>query len=570
MLRIKGCVGVCWFLSASICFGQLGDVPVVKLVDFAADVGLGNELYGSLSKHSLGVVWIDINNDGYPDVFATNGYDDGTGFNLRPHLYLNNTDGTFSLVDQLLPNMPNYDYVGALAADYDRDGDKDIFVYTAHHDFSILPDFVNPLDGPPNLLLQNQFVENGGNLNGPLFQDVAAAANLDDRLPLELLGHLEEDASYDCYQTRTATFLDYDLDGWIDLYVGHMVMNRSASLADPLEEEIGKAANMDLLYRNMGDGTFEVQLSALPAGDATQRSALVAVAGHLNDDKWPDIYVGNVGNDPENMSSSDHADTVLLNNGKGAFVQSFTDLGKDTPAAMGIDFGDINFDGKFDIYITDVREHYLNEPNSVGNTLYMSSANGFRPNSAIARGIAFNLSWGTNFADFNLDGIEDVFVGSSVANVPSVVFWKPRRNPLQTEILPGLKFNRGSAIADYDKDGDPDILATRQNGNLHLFNNGALNSGQRSFVVELVPTRSNLDAIGAVVRLHRAFGPVMTRQVKGGVSAHSQDFSNEVYFGIDDQPNPVTMITIDWPHVDSVLTQKIIMPQGNRLQVVEP
>ena len=60
----------------------------IEMLDVTAAVGLDNDFFYSDTGHSLGVIWFDFNNDGYPDILATNGYDDGSGMSLRPHLYL--------------------------------------------------------------------------------------------------------------------------------------------------------------------------------------------------------------------------------------------------------------------------------------------------------------------------------------------------------------------------------------------------------------------------------------------------------------------------------------------------
>jgi len=537
------------------------------LADVTLLAGLGNEFYGSPTRHSLGVVWFDANNDGFPDIFATNGYDDGSGNNLRPHLYLNNSDGTFTLADHLLPPLPNYEYVGARAADYDRDGDNDLFIYTAHEQFSIHGTENSPLSGPPNFLLQNQFIEDGGITADPLFTDVADAAGL-NYVPPELDDYLTPEDVYQHLQTRSACFLDYDLDGWIDLYVGQMVMNRAAAI-DPVQDAAGKVANMDILFRNQGDGTFAMQHEALRTGDATKRSALVAVSGHLNDDLWPDIYVGNVGNLPLEMTVQDYRDAILINDGQGHFDLGFSNLGGDTPAAMGIDFADLNFDGKFDIYITDISNHFLDTADNTGNTLYFSTPTGYQATSAARRGVAFDLSWGTNMIDFDLDGRPSIFVGSGRVGTESVIFHKQRGQGLQTARLKTTNV-RGSAVADYDQDGDPDLLLVNQDGGLQLFRNEAQESTNKAVIVEIIPSLSNPDGIGLRATLTTSSGHRLLRQIKGGTSSHSQDFTRELYFGIRNQN--IAELKIEWPHRDgeTQIFHNISLTDSCRITVTEP
>ena len=77
----------------------------IEMLDVTAAVGLDSDFFYSDTGHSLGVVWFDFNNDGYPDILATNGYDDGSGMNLRPHLYFNDRRGGFRDADALLPDL---------------------------------------------------------------------------------------------------------------------------------------------------------------------------------------------------------------------------------------------------------------------------------------------------------------------------------------------------------------------------------------------------------------------------------------------------------------------------------
>lgn len=513
--------------------------------------GLHTEYYSSPTRHSLGVVWFDANNDGYPDILATNGFDvSGSGL-TTPNIYINNQDGTFTTMNSLLPVLPNYDFAGALAADYDRDGDVDLFLYTANEAFFLNSIVDNPLDGPPNLLLKNMFVESGGLMQAGMFVDVTQAANLMD-CPAWMPGVLGDDLTYGCYQTRSATFLDYNLDGWIDLYVGHMVINRAGSISDPKLDSVGKLANQDVLYRNNGDGTFSIDAAAIPTGAITSRSTLVVRSGHLNGDIWPDIYVGHVGNNPFDMLDEDLRDTVLINNGAGQFVASQSLIGADTPAAMGIDFGDVNGDGAFDIYISDVPNHYANRNNitTIGNTLYLSRGPWYGSNVAWRYGLANDLSWGVNFADFDLDGKQELFVGAGRENVPSVIYSEVG-NKVPGQLQLGTFNVRGSALADYDLDGDQDLLVINEGGGLQLYQNNCHRDNHNSLIVELAPSASNADCIGAKVVLTTASGQTHVRQIKGGTSSHSQD-ETKLFFGLG--ADSAQTVHVHWPVASEQVT----------------
>ena len=246
--------------------------PGFRFTDVSADAGLTGLVYSSESAHSLGVNWVDIDNDGWVDLFAVGGAPEHP-----PRLFRNLGDGTFEPARHLLPRLPATDMSGSVFADYDNDGDLDI--YTDNSQWVITRE--NQPDGPPNLLLHNRLVENGGVIvpGEPLFREAASLAGVDDQAspPFgKLSGH----------RTKAAAWLDYDRDGCIDLYIGHLVMNAG-----------GTPANRDRLMRNDCAGGFhEVTTAAglYPPAAAEYRGALVVLGAHLDADLWPDLYVVNV------------------------------------------------------------------------------------------------------------------------------------------------------------------------------------------------------------------------------------------------------------------------------------
>ena len=544
----------------------------IEMLDVTNAVGLDKDFFYSPTGHSLGVVWFDFNNDGYPDILATNGYDDGSGKNLRPHLYFNDRRGGFRNADALLPDLPNYDYAGAIAADYDRDGDVDIYLYTAHEEWSTATSFRNPYDGPPNFLLKNNFIENGGRIQENMFTDVAAEAGVDLCSPgfETQVRAAQSVVKYGCRQTRSATFLDYDLDGWVDLYVAQMVINRVGD-----DDPLGQFANTDGLFRNMRDGTFKRQVNGIVAEQVTSRATLALRSSHLNDDRYPDVYIGNTGaggpTAEENLQ-----DGILLNNTEGQLVQAHDYIGKDTPAVMGITFADINDDGRFDIYISDVPFHPSNDldPNRVGNTLYASHETGFTQNVSILYGVDFYLSWGVSFEDFNLDGEMDLFVGAGRPRNPSspqqggdsAIFTNLGPTTTSSQFVATTNA-RGTALADYDKDGDRDLLLVNQNGHLQLFKNIAADTlDNNALIIDVEPGRSNLDAYGLKVELTTSSGKKLVRQIQGGSSLHSLD-ENRIFFGLGDEI--AEEITLFWPHKDTPI-QTITDISGDVITVQEP
>ncbi len=363
----------------------------IIFVDVSKQAGLDAETYASSGSHGLGINWVDVNNDGWDDLFLVGGR-----ATIPPKLFLNNMDGTFSAAHHLLPKLVEVEMSGSRFADYDRDGDKDIFIYTDNPVFRVLMN--NPPDGPVNLLLKNQLIETGQ----LLFTEQAQQAGVSDLAPSPF-------GSLPAYRSKTASWLDYDRDGCIDLFVGHRVINSA-----------GSEVNKDRLYKNNCDGTFSdntEQSGINPGTDKNSyRGALVSGAFHLNGDLWPDLYVGNV----SGLQAQPLFDDFLsINQGqsqvKPQFIESIADslgVGDDAQAAMGIDVTDIDHDGDWDIYISDLLDTDLDE-SPLGNVFYLGQADGtFSDNVAVQTGVQGVASWGVNFFDADHDGWDDLFVAS--------------------------------------------------------------------------------------------------------------------------------------------------------------
>ena len=514
------------------------------------EAGVGDDLYVTPSFHSLGLVWIDFNNDLWPDLYAVN------GFGGAHHLFLND-GGTFTPRDDLLPAISDdIEMAGAVFGDYDNDGDSDIFVYNQHETLDGNCN-CNPQDGHLDMLFKNLWMENGEQLvpGQTLFVDVAAAAGVTG----EVATPFGED--YAGRRTLSAAFFDYNRDGCLDLYTVHWAIRH-----------LGEASNQNVLYRNNCDGTFTdvTEQAGLPTAGLADpddlRPTLALLAAHLDDDLWPDLYAVNVSERADPLPESGDTcvpecperwyDQIYRNNGDGTFTEMTQDspgVGDDTAAGMGIDVSDLDLDGDWDIYISDLY-NTSHDHLPRGNPLYKGNGDGtWADNSAVEDCVDGRPSWPVSFFDADHDGYEELFVGAGAQDL----LFHNRQDGTFVDVADAAGLDllgqaRGSATADYDRDGDVDFVVLEMNGNLRLYRNDTAAQDQGNWLeLKLVgvydpeaATSSNRDAIGTVVHVQAAgLGPMM-RQIEGGSSAHSQD-DLVLHFGLADAT--VAEVRVLWP-----------------------
>ena len=510
---------------ASLILGSMSPLLATAQVEFTevgTETGVNANTYESLTIHGLGVNWIDFDEDGWPDVFMVNGFN-GDG----AHLWRNEGNGTFSRADSLLPAMPNVEMMGSVFADYDNDGDSDIYIFTDNKDGP-----VGPFAGPVNILLQNQWVENGSQIlpGQPLFIDVAATAGVEDLLDTP---HADGPA----YRSASGGWLDHDRDGDVDLYICHW--NRGNE-KDP--------SNKDRFYRNKGDGTFEDATDELGIALTAESHlpCLVVMGAHLDSDLWPDIYVSTV-------EFGRGFDNIYQNNAGAGFTDRVLDspgVGDDSISGMGVTTADFDGNGGWDLYITDLYSGMA----PLGNPLYMNQGTGilFHDNSSDVAGVQNNPSWGVNAFDIDHDGWEDLFV-ASMAGDANTVFINNQGDGTFTEHPSRLGLRavtaRGSAYADFDRDGDLDVLVSNLEGIPEFFRNDTLSAGHW-LQIELVSNDeqtgnwSNRDAIGTLVKV-TANGRTYMRQMIGGDSGHGQN-ALSLHFGLGDATT-IDQVQVFWP-----------------------
>ena len=480
---------------------------------------------GKLLPETLGsgCAFLDYDADGWPDILLINGMDwpghPRTRTTLR--LYRNNRNGTFTDVTKHAGLDVEMYGMGVAVGDYNNDGFPDILV---------------------TCVGQNRLFRNTGK---GTFQDVTRSSGLAGRPSF----------------STSAMWFDYDRDGRLDLFVCNYVKwspehdvfcsldGKHKSYCTP-EAYHGETC---WLFHNRGDGSFEDVTASSGIFDSSSKSLGVTMLDY-DHDGWPDLLVAN-DTQPNKLYRNQRNGTF-----KDVAVEAgiaFSTEGK-ARAGMGIDAADFDNSGNTGVAIT----NFDNE--MVG--LYRLSANGVYNDVASQSGVGLatkdKLGFGCLFLDAGLTGSLDLAVvnghiDDTVRTVRNVGYAQPpqlflndghgRFRDVAAQAGGGFaapKVGRGLACADFDRDGDLDLLLTTNNGPAYLYRNDQL-AGNRGLRVRLVGTQSNRDAIGATLKL-TCGGVTQTRMVKGGSSYLSQS-ELPVTFGVG-KCDRADRLVIDWPN----------------------
>jgi hypothetical protein len=508
-------------------------------LDFVHFNGMTGEFYYP-EIMAPGVGLLDYDNDGDLDVYVVQGQLLGNKTmeqspfkpvgELRDRLFRNDlrvaADGTRSLRFTDVTTSSGIDVrsygMGVAAGDVDNDGWVDIYRTGL---------------GRSTLLRNNR--------NGT-FTDITVAAGVENRGGWGV----------------PASFVDYDRDGWLDLFVGNYLIYTLAGDINCLSVTGSEdycppnsyRAQPDKLYRNRGDGTFaDVTARALTSG--ADGPALGTSTADFDGDGWMDIYVGNDGTGNQlwiNQKDGTFRDLGFVN---GAAVNA----GGNAEASMGIDAGDFDNDGDEDLFITNWQAQM--------NILYVNAGNGVFEDRKAASGLGApslaKTGFGTAWFDFDNDSWLDLLaVNGSVATIEAQVRAKdPFPLKMRSQLYRNLgngrfedvsaragkafaqeEVGRGAAFGDIDNDGDPDVVIGNAAGPLWLLINN-IGTRQHWLGVRAV-NRQGRDALGTRLEVIRPGAASLWRRVRSDGSYASAN-DPRVLVGLGASAAPVR-VRVHW------------------------
>lgn len=546
---MKAAITVFTALAIALLLAATEPITNIHFTDVTASAGIKfHHNAGKAGKKYLpetmgsGVAFFDFDGDGWQDLLFVNSKDwTPRGHKSLPALYHNNHDGTFTDVTAGSGLDVEMYAMGVAVADYDNDGREDVYITAIEGD---------------------RLFHNEGHGK---FRDVTASSGI-------------HNANFG----TSAAWFDYDRDGKLDLFVANYVQwTEKGDIKCSLDGAVRSYCTPESykgtksrLFHNLGNGKFEDVTDKSGLGEPSSKSLGVTVLDY-NGDGWPDLFVTN----------DTQPNKLYRNNKNGTFTEegmvAGVAFGEDGVArgAMGVDSADYDRSGRPHLLVGNFSNQMLGLYHNEGTGLFVDEA----PSSSVGRASLLSLAFGVFFFDYDLDGYPDIFaanghIDEEINRVqPKVRYQQPpllfrnlgKRRFENVSASMGADFNRaivarGAAYADFDHDGDLDIVISTNNGPAYLFRN---DGGNRNhwLNVRLVGTKSNRDGIGAIVRIESASGK-QWNMVRSGSSYCSQsDLALTFGLGADTK---VSKLQIEWSSGSK--QQLSDVPVNQFLKVEEP
>jgi enediyne biosynthesis protein E4 len=459
-----------------------------------------------------GVAIGDINNDGLEDVFFTSNQG-------SDRLYIN--EGKLKFRDITTEAGISTDHswsTGVTMNDVNNDGLVDIYVCRVSK-FGI--------EGKGHNLL---YINQGNNK----FVESAKALGVD----------------FAGYSTNTS-FLDYDKDGDLDMYLLNHTVHSVRSYGDISKRMEKDSLSGDRFYENRikEDGRFIDVSSSAGIYSSPLGYGLTVTSSDVNNDGYPDLYIGN------DFHENDY---LYINNGNKTFTESIAKHTSHTSQfSMGADFGDINNDGKVDLFTTDmmpydedvllvsggedtdnvkrIKDEFGFRPQNARNHMQINHGNGvFSDVAYMTKTFATDWSWSVLLQDFDNNGLNDIFITSGIVKRPNDLDYlnylneldikeqklsaeerakklidkmpsQPLKNilfsqtepmkfsPLAESFIGQSAFSTGAAYADLDNDGDTDIITNNINSEAGIYQNN-INQSNNYIALQLKDSNSIIGA----------------------------------------------------------------------------
>lgn len=516
---------VATFLRAeSVCPIQLRDITKATGINFVHTDGSSGNRY-IVETVASGLALFDYDNDGDIDIYFLNGAPLHQHTNSIPPNSLWRNDGNWKFSDVTQRSgLGDTNYaLGVATADYDNDGDQDIYI----SNFG------------PNKLYRN----NGDGT----FTDVTEKAGVAD----SPAGAPKIGAG--------VAFFDMENDGDLDLFAAHYVrftfenhrtvrFNGQPAYAGPLDFE----PNTFTLFRNNGDGTFK-DVNFESGIDKAKGAGMGVVCFDADTDGDTDIFVGN----------DKTGNSLLINDGKGNFKETaglagvaYDSMGR-SQGSMGVECADLDNDGLLDLYVTTYQQELA--------TFFKNKGGGFfedvtRTTKAGDGTLRF-VKWGVGLVDFDNDGNRDVFIAcghlhdnvhlfdkNTLYECPAVLLrntagGKFANVSTQAGDGPLVKRSaRGAAFDDLDNDGDIDVVVLNSRREPTILRNDS--APQHWLAIRLIGTKSNRDGIGAKVKII-AGNSTLVDEVHSG-RGYQSDFGRRLHFGLGTR-DKVDRVEVQWP-----------------------
>ncbi len=532
-----------FFLPAWLAAGVAASGQGVAFTDVTAAAGIAYPLpvpMPDLGDDSIsisgGAAAGDFDNDGWPDLFVSRYWD-------SPFLYRNNRDGTFTdVTTSAFPaGLPGSNSGGASWGDIDNDGDADLYVTTV-------------FNGPGNQL----YINDGA---GHFSEETSARG--------ALLGGLN-------VHSTSASFGDYDNDGYLDMYIGEF---RSLSIS------ISANPTQARLLRNRGaaqPGYFD----DVTAASGAAMGPLSGASVYRSYSYTPRFVDFDRDGHADILVTSDFGTTRLFwSNGDGTFTDGTPAIADNLGVSdMGLAIGDVDGNGLLDFFTTDIC-HPGDCDSTFGNRLFRNFGNRVFLDSSIVSGVRdAGWAWGTEILDYDNDKDLDIVATNGyydhnpVFETDPVRLFRNNNDPENgttfTDVASSLGMTdtsqgRGLLTFDYDRDGDLDVFIVSNFQAPVLYRNDGGSQGDW-LRIEAVGTISNADGVGAFITVtpDLAFpSKILVHEITESSSFLSQS-EPIAHFGLGASADPVDLIRIEWPASGIVQELRNVAP-NQLLSIVE-